>query len=268
MMKNNLMMAGAVLLTLAGTGCATKKYVAKSVAPVESRVSATEAKNTDQDKQLTDQGKQISDHAQQIDGLTTDLSRTKERLTDADAKAVAAGQAAQRAGERADSAQTAADGAKTFAEQGLQRADQRSTQIERTMEGMNKYKMLQSETVLFNVNQSKLSDDAKAKLDDIAKAAEAQPRYVIEVQGFTDKTGSAAGNEALSEARAQSVTRYLVNEGKIAVRTINQLGSGYAMPVADDKTRDGRKMNRRVEIRIWVPEANAGSPSVAAAGGQ
>src|SRR5205807_2621514 len=123
----------------------------------------------------------------QIDSISTDLSRTKERLTDADAKAVAAGQAAQRAGERADSAQTAADGAKTFAEQGLQRADQRASQMEKTMEGMNKYKMLQSETVLFNVNQSKLSDDAKAKLDEIARAAEAQPRYVVEVQGFTDK---------------------------------------------------------------------------------
>jgi outer membrane protein OmpA-like peptidoglycan-associated protein len=267
-MKTNLTMVGALILTLAGTGCATKKYVAKSVAPVEARVSGTESKNTDQDKQLVDQEKQITDHGQQIDALGTDLSRTKERLTDADAKAVQAGQSAQRAGERADAAQSAADGAKTFAEQGLQRADQRSNQIERTMDAMNRYKMLQSETVLFTVNQAKLSDEAKAKLDEIAKSAEGQQRFVIEVQGFTDKTGSPITNEQLSQARAAAVSRYLVNEHKIPVRTINTLGSGYALPVADDKTRDGRKMNRRVEIRVWVPEANGSSSTVASAGGQ
>jgi outer membrane protein OmpA-like peptidoglycan-associated protein len=257
-----------MVLTLAGTGCATKKYVAKTVAPVESRVTGTETKNTEQDKQLTDQGKQITDHGQQIDSLSSDLSRTKERLTDADAKAVAANQAAQTARERAEGAQTAADGAKTFAQQGLERADQRSTQIEHTMDAMNRYKMLQSETVLFTVNQAKLTDEAKAALDQIAKSAEGQQRYVIEVQGFTDKTGSASGNEQLSQARAAAVSRYLVNEHKIPVRSINTLGSGYALPVADDKTRDGRKMNRRVEIRVWVPEANSASQSAAAAGGQ
>jgi outer membrane protein OmpA-like peptidoglycan-associated protein len=58
-----------------------------------------------------------------------------------------------------------------------------------------------------------------------------------------------------------------VNEHKIPVRTINTLGSGYALPVADDKTRDGRKQNRRVEIRVWVPEANAGSQVVAGGAG-
>jgi len=267
-MKTNLMMASALVLTLAGTGCATKKYVAKSVAPVESRVTGTETKNTEQDKQLADEAKQIGDHGQQIDALGTDLSRTKERLTDADAKAVAAGQAAQRAAERADGAQAAADGARSFAAQGLQQADQRSTQIEHTMDAMNKFKMMQSETVLFSINQSTLSKDAKASLDELAKSADGLGRYVIEVQGFTDKTGSPTANEALSQARAAAVSRYLVNEHKIAVRNITTLGSGYALPVADDKTRDGRKMNRRVEIRLWVPEAGSSSATVASAGGQ
>ena len=42
---------------------------------------------------------------------------------------------------------------------------------------------------------------------------------------------------------------------------------GYARPVADDKTRDGRKMNRRVEVKLWVPE-NQNSKTVASSGGQ
>jgi len=55
------------------------------------------------------------------------------------------------------------------------------------------------------------------------------------------------------------VSRYLANEHKIPLRSISMLGSGYALPVADDKTRDGRKQNRRVEIRLFVPEAATAS---------
>jgi outer membrane protein OmpA-like peptidoglycan-associated protein len=251
-----------MVLSLTGAGCvATHKYVAKTISPVESRVTASEAKNTDQDKQL-------ADHAKDIDSLTTDLSRTKERVTDADGKAVAAGQAAQRAGERADNAQKAADGAERSAEGAQRAADrglQRSDVIEKNMVAMNKFDMVKSSTVLFSVNQAKLTDDAKAELDEIAKMTDGKDRFVIEVQGFTDKTGSALTNERLSEARADAVARYLVNEHKIPVRSINTLGSGYALPVADDKTRDGRKQNRRVEVRLFVPETIQSSTTVASA---
>ena len=95
--------------------------------------------------------------------------------------------------------------------------------------------------------------------------AEGKDRFVIEVQGFTDKTGSALTNEQLSQARADSVARYLANEHKIPVRAITTLGSGYALPVADDKTREGRKQNRRVEVRLFVPEAGTSSNTIASA---
>jgi len=265
-MKTVITLAGTALLSFMATGCvATHKYVAKTISPVESRVTATEAKNTDQDKTL-------ADHAKDLDGLSTDLSRTKERVTDADAKAVAAGQSAQRAGERADNAQKSADGAqraadgtRTFAERGLQRADQREDIIEKNLEAVNKYSVAKTITVLFPVNQAKLNPDAKAELDEIATMTNGKDRYIIEVQGFTDKTGSPLANEQLSQARAETVARYLVNEHKIPVRTINTLGSGYALPVADDKTREGRKQNRRVEVRLFVPEATQSLNTVASA---
>jgi outer membrane protein OmpA-like peptidoglycan-associated protein len=261
-MNTNITMAGAFLLSLMGTGCiATHKYVAKTVSPVESRVTATEQKNTDQDKQ-------IAEHGKDIEGLSTDLSRTKERVTDADAKAVAAGQAAQRSGERADNAQRSADGAQRSAEgaeRTAQRGLQRSDVIEKNMEAMNKFQMAKTVTVLFPLNQSKLNDDAKAELDEIAKMTDGKDRYIIEVQGFTDKTGSAIANEQLSQARASAVSRYLVNEHKVPVRSVNTLGSGYALPVADDKTREGRKQNRRVEVRLFVPEATQPSNTIATA---
>jgi OOP family OmpA-OmpF porin len=117
------------------------------------------------------------------------------------------------------------------------------------------------------VNRWTLTDDAKAQLEEMAKSTGGLDRYVIEVQGFTDKTGSDTINERLSQQRAQEVARYLANEYKIPVRSISLLGSGYAQPVADDKTREGRKLNRRVEVRLFVPEASTASKSLTAKSG-
>ena len=251
-MKIAGMMAGVIALSLLGTGCATKKYVAKTVAPVEQRVSGTETKNTEQDKQITAQGTEITE-------LDRDLSRTKEKLSDTDNKAVQAGQAAAAADQRAQGAQTAANTAQqsaTGARQAADGAQQSVDRLGRTVEAMNKYQMAKAATVLFGVNKDTLDKDAKAQLEDVAKQASGMDRYVIEVQGFTDKTGPADYNEELSQRRAQSVARFLANEHKIPVRSISILGSGYADPVADDKTKDGRKQNRRVEVRLWVPETS------------
>ena len=245
-MKFNGMLAMALGLCFVGTGCATKKYVAKTIAPVEQRVGATEAKDTDQDKTLTTHGTQIGD-------LDRELSQTKERVTTVDGKATAAGEAARAADAKAANAQTAADsahqaadGAKTFAENGL-------TKLDQNMQAMNKFSMATTESVLLGLNQDTLTDEGTAQLDTIAKQATSLDRYVIEVQGFTDKTGDATYNDSLSERRARNVARYLAAKYQIPVRSISVLGLGYAQPVADDTTRDGRKQNRRVEVRLWVP---------------
>lgn len=260
-MKLHFLTAGALALTLAGTGCATKKYVANTVAPVEARVTDTEQKNTAQDEALTDLKKVNQDQADQLDTLSTDLSRANEKVNDVDSKATAAQQAAQRASDQAGAAQKSATDARQYAEQ---RADEVQTTLEKKLDAVNKYQLVMSETVLFGLNQYKLTDDAKAKLDDIASRTHEHARYIVEVQGFTDKTGSAETNVMLSEKRADSVTRYLVNDEKVPLHNINSLGSGYALPVADDSTRDGRKMNRRVEIRVFVPEMGSATSQTVA----
>jgi OmpA-OmpF porin, OOP family len=262
-MKHITLSVGALGLMLATSGClATHKYVAKTVAPVESRVSATESKNAEQDKQLADHTKTLADQKKEIDDVGTDLSRTKERLSDVDSKATAAGQSAQQANQAAQQANQAAGNAQRSADQAAQGVDR----VEKTMVAMNKWNLSTSTTVLFPIGQSTLSKDAKAQLDDFASKVTGYQRYVIEVQGFTDKTGPASFNATLSEARAESVARYLANEHMIPVRSISTLGSGYALPVADDKTRDGRKQNRRVEIRLFIPEAGATTQASAAGG--
>jgi len=248
-----LQIAAVTVLSLMGSACATKKYVAQTVAPIDARVTGAETKNSEQDKLIAEHGKSIEE-------MDRSLSRTREQLKDTDTKAVNAGDAAAKADQKADGAWKAADGAKSLAQQGLE-ANQ---QLARTVDAMNKFQVLKAETVLFAVNQSMLSADSKAQLDELAKTSEGLDRFVIEVQGFTDKTGTPDINEKLSQARAQEVARYLANEHKIPVRSISLLGSGYAQPVADDKTREGRKLNRRVEVRLFVPEAATATKTVAA----
>jgi len=239
------------------TGCATKKYVAQTVAPIDARVTSDEAKN---DAKNSDQDKQIAEHGKSIEELDRTVSRTREQLKDTDGKATAANEAAAKADQKADGAWKAADGAKSLAQQGLDA----NAQLARTVDAMNKYQVLKSETVLFAVNQYSLTEDAKSQLEELAKSAGGLDRFVIEVQGFTDKTGTPTMNERLSQQRAQEVARYLANEYKIPVRSISLLGSGYALPVADDKTREGRKLNRRVEVRLFVPEAATASKALTA----
>lgn len=246
-MKTTMFMAAGLVLSLAGTGCATKKYVAKTIAPVEQRVTSTEGKNTEQDQKLTAQ-------STQIEGIDKDLSRTKEKLADVDNKAGAAADAARMANEaaktadtKAQGAQAAADGAQTTAQRGLQGL----SVLSRNVEGMLKYKELTSGTVLFGVAKKTLDDKAKSALDDLAKQIAGADRFVVEIQGYTDKTGDAAFNEALSQDRAESVARYLANEHKIPLRAINMLGTGIAS--GDQKTRDERAQARKVDVRIYVP---------------
>jgi len=253
-MKTTLMLTGILAATLAGTGCATKKYVAKTMAPVQDRVTTAEGK-------ITDQGKQIATQGQEIDQLQTSLSRTNERVTDADTKATNAGTAAQRAGDAANAAQRSADTANGAAGNAMTAANNsmsRANEVERTLSTKvdQTIKMTQkgSETVLFKTNQYTLDKDAKAALDAFAAKVKGNERFAVEVQGFTDKTGSAEGNELLSQKRAETVVRYLVNEHKLPLHQVTVLGSGYTAPVGDDKTRDGRKQNRRVEVRLFTPE--------------
>ena len=245
-MKTSILIAGSLALSLLGTGCATKKYVAKSIAPVEQRVTTAEAKNTEQDTKITA-------NTSQIDSVDKDLSRTKERLADADAKAVAAANAASAADAKASAAASAASAADAKGQQGIEAGTTAAKNVDTLREDVRngKFKMTKSDTVLFAFNRKSLSDEAKAQLDTFVQSLDGINRYVVEVQGFTDKTGSVVYNDELSQERAQAVARYLASH-KIPLRNITMLGTGVAD--GDQKTRQERAQGRKVDVRIYVPE--------------
>jgi outer membrane protein OmpA-like peptidoglycan-associated protein len=107
--------------------------------------------------------------------------------------------------------------------------------------------------VNFRSGSAVLSEDSKTKLDEIATKALNAKGYVLEVTGFADATGSIQRNRALSQRRADTVIRYLVENHRIPLRRIiTPYGFGETNPVAENTTRDGRAQNRRVEIKLLV----------------
>ncbi|SET82249.1 OmpA family protein [Pseudomonas graminis] len=105
--------------------------------------------------------------------------------------------------------------------------------------------------VHFEFNKATLTPGDKQQLDMVATKLKTEaPNVQLHVSGHTDSVGSDAYNQKLSQKRAQSVTDYLVSAGIPRASFASVEGDGEARPVADNKTADGRSLNRRVEIKI------------------
>ncbi|MFN2646528.1 MAG: outer membrane protein OmpA [Burkholderiales bacterium] len=103
--------------------------------------------------------------------------------------------------------------------------------------------------VLFDFDKSAVKPDGKAKLDDLASKVRGVNLEVVIAIGHADSIGSDAYNQRLSVRRAESVKAYLVSKGIEANRIYSE-GKGEKQPVADNRTREGRAKNRRVEIEV------------------
>lgn len=228
---------------LALSGCATKKYVRQQVGALEPKI--TEVSNAT--KENAERIDAVDRRAQQgIAGANTAAQTAQTAAQTADTKATQAGTAAQAADQRAGQAQTAAN----TAQQGVQQANTRITTVETRISGLDTFTVGQPQTVTFKVNSSALSNDAKSNLDMIANQVAGQRSgYLVEIQAFTDSTGSENYNINLSQRRAESVLRYLVSKN-IPLHRISIVGLGEESPVADNKTKAGREQNRRAEVRV------------------
>lgn len=100
---------------------------------------------------------------------------------------------------------------------------------------------------LFDFDKSVLKPAAKASLDSLAGKVKSLTLEVIVAVGHTDSIGTDAYNQKLSIRRAEAVKKYLVSQG-IEAKRIYVEGKGESQPVADNKTKEGRAKNRRVQI--------------------
>ncbi|MCS6765734.1 MAG: OmpA family protein [Candidatus Protistobacter heckmanni] len=102
---------------------------------------------------------------------------------------------------------------------------------------------------LFDFDKSVLKAEGKEKLDDMVGKLKSITLEVIIAVGHTDSVGVDAYNQKLSVRRAEAVKAYLVSKG-IEPNRIYTEGKGKKQPVADNKTKEGRAKNRRVEIEV------------------
>jgi OOP family OmpA-OmpF porin len=107
----------------------------------------------------------------------------------------------------------------------------------------------------FDFDKSVLMPAGKAKLDDLVGKVKGINLEVIIAVGHTDSVGNDAYNQKLSVRRAEAVKAYLVTKG-IEKNRIYTEGKGEKQPVADNKTKEGRAKNRRVEIEVVGTRAN------------
>ncbi|KNH24881.1 membrane protein [Pseudomonas syringae] len=105
--------------------------------------------------------------------------------------------------------------------------------------------------VHFQFDSAKLTPADKDVLNTIATRLKQESSSAqLTVTGHTDSVGSDAYNQKLSDRRAHSVVEYLISQGVPRSSFVTVTGAGESQPVADNKTADGRALNRRTEIKI------------------
>ncbi len=101
----------------------------------------------------------------------------------------------------------------------------------------------------FDFDKSNIKPEFMPVLDEAVEILKENPDIKVIIEGHTDWTGPEKYNQGLSERRAASVCNYLVKKG-IAQNSLETVGYGEADPIADNHTREGRNMNRRVVFKI------------------
>jgi outer membrane protein OmpA-like peptidoglycan-associated protein len=212
-------------IRFAETDMRTARAVESRAAPLEERASSTETKLG-----------QVEANAQRLSGQLDELAAVSN---------------AARGGAKA--AQETADAAVA----GVNATNDR-------ISSLDDYEPQTVAAVNFKSGSIVLSPDSKTKLDDIATKALNAKGYVLEVSGFADTNGSLDRNRALSQRRADTVIRYLVENHNIPLRRIvTPYGYGESNPVADNTSKEGRAQNRRVEIKLLVNKGlTAPSPTM------
>jgi OmpA-OmpF porin, OOP family len=241
-------LAGAALMVAGLSGCATKKDIRTAVTPLDDRVGGLEVKTASNSQAITE-----ADEKRQ-----QDVARLEELAKQAQQSADDAGEKAGAASYEAKTAQRRADEAHAVGEKALRAADSVSARLA----NLGNFRLHDEGTVLFDLNKSVLTDEAQTKLDELMSKVGDQD-YVVEIEGYTDTSGTPVYNQTLSEKRASAVMQYLVTKHEVPLRRVFNVGLGSLKPAVANDTRDGRQQNRRVEIRIFLRDIESPAKAVA-----
>ena len=236
MQRFGYVLMASALAVVGVTGCATKKYVQNQTAP-------------------------LVDHIGQLDNKTAENNRTIHDVDDRAQAGIRQAQgAADSASQNAQNASKSAGDAEMAANNAVHRADS----LDSVVKGLDDYKPVGNVSVTFGFDKAVLTKEDRAQLDSFAAQLASAKGYILEVTGGTDSVGSAQYNYELSQRRADAVVQYLASKYGISARRFYLIGIGKDKQVAPNTTAEGRKQNRRVEVRLLTNSGIAG----ASAGGQ
>lgn len=114
--------------------------------------------------------------------------------------------------------------------------------------------------VSFKVGSAELVPSTLATLDKTIAGLKKNAKAKVEIEGHTSSEGGEEYNQKLSEDRANSVRDYMIRKG-ISKDRVTAVGYGYSRPKASNDTEEGRKQNRRIEVRVTNPEEVDAAPA-------
>jgi OmpA-OmpF porin, OOP family len=105
------------------------------------------------------------------------------------------------------------------------------------------------QNIFFDFNQYTLKEKSRTELEKVTRFLKENPTVRVEIGGHTDNVGTVSYNQQLSEKRALAVNEFLKQNGIEPKRLIAK-GYGQEKPVADNKTEEGKQLNRRIEFKL------------------
>ena len=226
-MTKSIFVVSCFAVTLAvAPACATKKFVRTEVGQVNDKVTTL--------------GKSLEETQERV-------RVAEQKIGEVDTKAAQAGQAAQVADKNAQAAQQTGTQAMEVGKQAVAKAEA----VEASTKKLIFETVLTDDQAKFRSGIAKLSDEAKAALDQMVAQVKSQKSAIwVEIEGHTDNVGEAAYNERLGLERAEAVKRYLYEQHQVPLHKMNAISFGEEKPVQDNKNRANRSQNRRVVIKV------------------
>src|SRR5450631_357044 len=183
----------------------------------------------------------VKDRLNELDQLN---AKNANDIKDVDSRAQAGIHKAQTTADQATQQAAEAGSKATQAQQTAQTASTHTEQIGTTVSNLDQYKSVTETEIHFRTGQTKLNDQAKAALDDLATQLNGKPGYLLEVQGYSKSAGQAGIQN--SQQMASAVVRYLVIDHQVPVYRIHQVAMGNAKY----ESSAGSKTGTIVHVRL------------------
>lgn len=127
------------------------------------------------------------------------------------------------------------------------------TALEKRVASLGDYDVRIEASIYFDINSTALSPESRDALLRVSGKAKEMKGYLIQVAGYTDATGTAKYNQALSDRRAEAVVAYLRETCGVPLsRVLAPAAMGMSQPVASNESAEGRADNRRVAVKVMV----------------